>query len=201
MKIGSRYKIARRLGAQVFEKTAGKKYALRAEQSGKGEKRGPKSDFGIQMLEKQKVRFTYLLTERQFSKYIRAVLEMKLSKPEEKVFEVLESRLDNAVLRGGLAHTRFLARQLVSHGHITVNGKKVMIPSYNVKKGDVISVREGSKDKPMFVALEEKNKDVTIPTWLSLDLGKKQISVTGLPTYNPTEVPFNLTTVLEFYRR
>ncbi len=199
MRIGPKYKIARRLGPAVFEKTQGKKYALRQEE-GSG-KRSPKSDFGIQMLEKQKVRFTYLLTERQFSKYIKEVLEKKLAKPEEKVYEVLETRLDNAVLRGALAHTRFLARQLVSHGHITVNGKKVTIPSFHVKKGDLISVREGSKDKPMFELIGERSKDLTIPSWVKLDVAKKSITVVGLPMLNPVEVPFNLRAVLEFYRR
>lgn len=201
MRIGPKYKIARRLGAQVFEKTQGKKFAIaEGATKGRGDRR-PKTDFGIQMLEKQKVRFTYGIIERQFKNMVKEVLSKRLAKPEEKLFENLESRLDNVVLRGGLAHTRFFARQMVSHGHITVNGKKVNIPSFHVKKGDVISVREGSKDKGLFANLLEKSKDLTIPAWLRTDFNKKIINVEGAPIYVPATLSFSLTSVLEFYRR
>lgn len=204
MKVGPKYKIARRLGAQVFEKTQGKKYAIReANKNGKMGKGGnrPKTDYAVQRLEKQKVRFTYVVSERQFKNYMNEVFNSASAKPEEKLWTLLESRLDNAVLRGGLAHTRFLARQLVSHGHIAVNGVKTNVPSYRLKKGDVISVREGSKDKTPFQNIVEKTKDTTIPTWLKLDPEKKQINVVALPVYNPVEVPFSLTSVLEYYKR
>ena len=202
MKVGPKYKIARRLGAQVFEKTQGKKYAIR--ESNKTASKGagrPKTDFAVQRLEKQKVRFTYVVSERQFKNYINEVLKAASAKPEEKLWSLLESRLDNAVLRGGLAHTRFLARQLVSHGHITLNGVKTDVPSCRVKKGDVIAVRDGSKDKAPFQNLVEKTKDTTIPAWLKLDPEKKLMNVVAAPAYNPVEVPFSLTSVLEYYKR
>jgi small subunit ribosomal protein S4 len=202
MKVGPKYKIARRLGAQVFEKTQGKKYALREGEQRvvKGSNR-PKTDFALQMLEKQRVRFTYVITERRLSNYAAEVLEKRLAKPEEKFFELLETRLDSVILRAGFAPTRFMAKQLASHGHFTVNGTKVTVPSLRIKKGDVLSVREGSKNKPMFTNLVETNKDAKIPNWLSSDFEKKVINVTGMPTYAPTECAFNLTTVLEYYRR
>ncbi|MEN9647434.1 MAG: ribosomal protein small subunit ribosomal protein [Candidatus Parcubacteria bacterium] len=202
MKVGPKYKIARRLGAQVFEKTQGKKYALREGEQRvvKGSNR-PKTDFALQMLEKQRVRFTYVITERRLSNYAEEVLEKRLAKPEEKFFELLETRLDSVILRAGFAPTRFMAKQLASHGHFTVNGTKVTVPSLRIKKGDVVAVREGSKNKPMFANLVETNKDAKIPNWLSSDFEKKVINVSGMPTYAPTECAFNLTTVLEYYRR
>lgn len=200
MKVGPKYKIARRLGAQIFEKTQGKKYALRAGEAPRTSNR-PKTDFALQMLEKQRVRFTYVITERKLSNYAEEVLEKRLAKPEEKFFELLETRLDSVILRSGFAPTRFMAKQLASHGHFTVNGTKVTVPSLRIKKGDVIAVREGSKNKPMFVGLDEKNKESKIPAWLSSDFEQKVINVTGMPNYVPTECAFNLTTVLEYYRR
>jgi small subunit ribosomal protein S4 len=200
MKVGPKYKIARRLGAQVFEKTQGKKYALRAGEAPRTSNR-PKTDFALQMLEKQRVRFTYVITERKLSNYAEEVLEKRLAKPEEKFFELLETRLDSVILRSGFAPTRFMAKQLASHGHFTVNGTKVTVPSLRIKKGDVIAVREGSKNKPMFVGLDEKNKEVKIPAWLSSDFEQKVINIVGMPNYVSTECAFNLTTVLEYYRR
>ncbi len=206
MIIGPKYKIARRLGAHIFEKTSGKKYSLKEGEKTMGRNKGkggmrPKTDFGVQMLEKQKVRFTYLITERQFKKYVKAVLEKKAANPEEALYQSLESRLDNAVLRGGLAHTRFFARQMVSHGHITVDGVNVTVPSYKVKKGEVISVRKGSAGSAMFAALAERTADAVFPAWLKSDLSRKTITVEGLPIYDASVMNFSLTSVLEFYKR
>lgn len=202
MKIGSKYKIARRLGASVFEKTQTAKFALRAERKGRGAGR-PKSktNFGIQLLEKQRVRFTYCLSEKQFSKYVGQVIEKKGINPAEMLFALLERRLDNVVLRSGLATTRLAARQLVSHGHITVNGVKMTIPSYQVRAGDIVAIREGSKQKTVFADLDERMKDITAPNWLSVHQAKKEITVTGTPTYVGTDHPFDLQTVIQFYKR
>ncbi len=200
MKVGPKYKIARRLGAQVFEKTQGKKYALKEGENTRGSSR-PKTDFALQMLEKQRVRFTYVITARQLKNYADEVLEKRLTKPEEKLFELLETRLDSVILRAGFAPTRFMAKQLASHGHFTVNGVKVTVPSMRIKKGDVVAVREGSKNKAMFAGLAERAKDIQTPAWVSADYEKKVINVTGMPVYVPTQSAFNLTTVLEFYRR
>jgi small subunit ribosomal protein S4 len=202
MKLGPKYKIARRLGASVFEKTQSPKFALRAERKGRDTRR-PKSktNFGIQLLEKQRVRFTYCLTEKQFAKYVGQVIEKKGVNPAEMLYTLLERRLDNVVLRAGLASTRMAARQLVSHGHITVNGKKMTIPSYLVHVGDVVAIREGSKQKTVFAELDEKMKDVTFPTWFSVQQAKKEITITGSPVYVSTDLAFDLQTVIQFYKR
>lgn len=202
MKIGSKYKIARRLGASVFEKTQTAKFALRSERKGRSTGR-PKSktNYGIQLLEKQRVRFTYCLSEKQFSKYVGQVIEKKGVNPAEMLYTLLERRLDNVVLRAGFTPTRLGARQLVSHGHITVNGVKMTIPSYQVRAGDVVAIREGSKQKTIFADLDERMKDITAPNWLSVHQAKKEITVTGTPSYVGTDHAFDLQTVIQFYKR
>jgi small subunit ribosomal protein S4 len=202
MIIGPKYKIARRLGAGVFEKTQSQKFALsEARRKGGDKKRGgPKSDFGIQMLEKQKARYTYALTEKQFSKYVKAAIAAK-GDNRELLYKTLESRLDNVVLRAGFAPTRLGARQLVSHGHLTVNGRRVTVPSYMVRVGDKIAVREGSSKKPVFATLSERLGKSQAPAWLKVDAEKKSIEVQGAPKLNPTELMFDIGQVLEFYSR
>ena len=143
MKTGPKYKLAKRLGASIFEKTQGQKFALSQERSAMNKKggrgRGP-SEFGKQLLEKQKVRVTYGLSESQFSSYVRTAMDSHGANPSEILHRHMEMRLDNIVYRIGLASTRRFARQMVSHGHITVNGKKSTIPSQTIKIGDVIAV-------------------------------------------------------------
>jgi small subunit ribosomal protein S4 len=202
MKLGPKYKIAKRLGASVFEKTQGPKFAL-AQQKNNSFKFKPRSrsNYGKQLLEKQKVRFTYILSEKQFVKYVRKVIEKKVLNPSEALYLLLEKRLDNAVIRSGLAPTRSAARQMVSHGHITVNGEKVTIPSYNVKKGDKISVKDSSKEKGMLDGLEERQKEWSVPNWLSVDTAGKEITIKSDPTYVSSESDLDLLSVLQFYKR
>lgn len=201
MKIGPIYKKARRLGNFVFEKTSGQKYAIRAARRKDATARPPKSEFGIQMLEKQRMRFTYNINERQFSKYVKEVIASTSQNQEDALFAVVESRLDNVVLRAGFAHTRFLARQMVSHGHITVNGKKVTIPSYRVSKGDVLRVREGSAKKVLFATLDEKLKAATVPSWIKLDLDKKEAVIQGAAARTAGESLINYSAVIQYYKR
>lgn len=202
MIIGPKYKIARRLGAGVFEKTQTQKFALSEARKGKGrgDRRGPKSDFGIQMLEKQKARMSYALTEKQFSKYVNNALKKKGSS-QQLLFVMLESRLDNTVLRSGLAHTRLLARQMVSHGHILVNGKRVTIPSYQVSIGEKLTVREGSLKSPLFTEVNERLSKVKPPSWVAVDPEKREVTVQGTPKLAAEELIFNIGQVLEFYSR
>jgi small subunit ribosomal protein S4 len=205
MKIGPRYKIARRLGAAIYDKTQTAKFATRQakkSQSGKGKgKSFAKSEFGIQMLEKQKARFTYGMNERQFAKYVKNSLAQKKTKPEEILFEMLESRLDNVVYRLGLANSRAFGRQLVSHGHITVNSKKVTIPSYNVSPQDKVAIRGGSLNRKPFENIGEKIKNANIPTWLSFNVEKKEAEIHSLPKYAPGQTIFDISAILEFYKR
>jgi len=201
MKIGPKYKIARRLGANIFEKTQTSKFALRSERKGgKGPYR-PKGEFATAMLEKQKVRYSYGVGERQFKKYVKESVAKKGVNTVQALFERLETRLDNAVYRLGFASTRQGARQMVAHGHILVNGKRTNVPSYTLSKGDKISIRSSSTQSPLFKDLDEKLKKISFPVWLSYDADKKVAEVTGTPKHNPTEHLFNLGQVIEFYSR
>ena len=128
MRIGPQYKIARRLGAPIFEKTQTAKFALSQEKKFKNKRGRPKTDFGLQMAEKQKARFFYGITEKQFKNYVRKVLDDSKVAPASGLFSVLESRLDNVVWRAGLAPTHRAARLVVAHGHILVNSKRTYTP-------------------------------------------------------------------------
>ncbi len=199
---GPKYKIARRLGAPIFEKTQTQKYALHLER--KGKKRGfskAKSEYGIQMNEKQKARFTYGLSERQFSNYVKEALLKKDSNTSQIIFEFLETRLDNVLYRLGFSSTRLGSRQMVSHGHITVNGRKVDTPSKRVIVGDKIEIASRSLKKTIFENLDEKTKNVVVPSWLKYDPIKKIAEVQGKPQLVKTENMFDLNAVIEFYSR
>jgi small subunit ribosomal protein S4 len=207
MIIGPRYKIARRLGVPVFEKTQTQKYAIRSGNVvGKAPGRGgagkprAKSEYGLGMLEKQKARMSYGVPGRQFTNYVKKAMSEKGSSGEILV-RLLEGRLDNVALRSGYATTRQAARQMVSHGHLLVNGTIVTIPSYQVSIGDVVSIREGSKKKALFTTLDERLKTVKVPAWLKLDVEKKQVIVDGVPVANQSELLFSVGAVLEFYSR
>ena len=202
MKIGPKYKIARRVGAPIFEKTQTQKYALRSERRGKTRKfLKPKSEFGIQLNEKQKARFIYGLTERQFSNYVKESLSKKSTHTSQTIFECLERRIDNVIYRMGFASTRRAARQMVSHGHITVNAKKITIPSYRVEISDILGIRAGSANKVLFKQMIESAKTASIPSWISFDAQKNIATIQGLPQLNQTDTMFDLNAVVEFYSR
>ena len=138
--------------------------------SNRNPKQGRKkqSEYGLQLNEKQKVKFIYGVLEKQFRKYY-VMATKKQGFTGEMLLQILESRLDNVVFRLGLANTRREARQIVNHGHITVNGQKVDIPSYLVKPGDVIAVREKSKNSVRIKEIVETNANRVVPKWLSMD--------------------------------
>jgi small subunit ribosomal protein S4 len=201
---GPRYKIAKRLGASVFEKAQTQKFALSADRSAKNKKRGRgrQSEYGKQMLEKQKVRVTYGLPERQFRNYVRKALTATHEvKPTERLHELLEMRLDNVVWRLGLAKTRRAARQMVAHGHVTVDGKKSRVPSQMLSVGDKIAVREGSKEHGGLVGFTERFHEQPLPSWLSWSPAKMEGSVTALPTAASASPAGDLVSVLSFYTR
>ena len=205
MIIGPKYKIARRLGAPIFEKTQTQKYALsqaRKEKSGKSFSR-PKSNFGMQLLEKQKARFTYCVTEKQFAKYVKHALEKRTkgSNPVDDLYASLELRADNVAFRAGFSATRLGARQLVSHGHMCVNGKRITIPSMQLSVGDVISIRSGSSEKPLFASLSERLKAYTQPSWIKFDFDKREAEIAGNPKYDKGNSMFDMNAILEFYSR
>jgi len=202
MKIGPKYKIAKRLGASVFEKTQTQKFALSEARKSKirrGGRRKNVSDFGKQLLEKQKVRFTYGITEKQFRNYVDAVLEMHGVNPGEELHKALERRLDNTVARATLATTRRGARQMVSHGHFLVNGKRVNVPSYQVRPGDVITVKASSKNMSVFEDIKNKLKNYDTPPWLSLNEDTLEGKVESQP--KDVHFPFNINLVVDYYSK
>jgi small subunit ribosomal protein S4 len=201
MKIGPKFKIAKRLGAPIFEKTQSQKFTLSQARGGRVNKRaGQMSDYKRQLLEKQKMRFTYGITEKQLRRYVDEAMD-KSHQPITLLMERLESRLDNVVYRLGLAKTRRFARQVVSHGHIIVNGKRLNIPSYKVKVGDVLTIREGSKQSGLFVQLADTHESAGVPAWLSFDIKKLTGTMSAVPVYNPAETLFDPEQVMEYYSR
>jgi len=197
--IRSKFKIAKRLGARIFEKTQTQKFAL-SEARTKLKKRGGRamSDYGRQLIEKQRVRFTYSITEGQLASYAAKAYLQK--NPSEALHLLLEMRLDSAVYAAGLAPTRRAARQMVSHGHIVVNGRRTTVPSHQVKKGDTFSVREGSKSSTLFTHLAKPDTVTRTANWIALDAGQMKAEVTGMPKYvvgDALEYP----AVFEFYSR
>jgi len=202
MKPVKKYKIGRRLGAGVFEKCQTTKFAMseaRHAKNSKNKRPKPLSGYAQQFIEKQKVRFMYGISERQFSNYVEEAVLHKNVSANEYLFELLESRLDNVVYRFGLTHSRRLSRQMVSHGHIVVNGKKTTVPSYRAKIGDIITIREGSKKSPLFGDMANKMKDYTCPNWLTFNTESLSGKVQGKP--KNIEGFIDLNTVLEFYSR
>lgn len=159
------------------------------------------SEFGVQLREKQKVRRTYGLRERQFSNYVKDASSKRGSNPVDRLFANLESRLDNVAYRLGFARTRSIARQIVSHGHITVGGRRVTIPSYRVKPGDVISVREGSRGSALFQGLAERLAEQQTPVWANVDPSRLSGTIISVPRFTEGEAVFNFASVIEFYSR
>ena len=200
---GPRYKIAKRLGATVFEKAQTQKFAISADRSAKNKKggRGRGSEYGKQMLEKQKVRITYGLTERQFRTYVRKALAASGSQPTERLHEYLEMRLDNVVWRLGLAATRRAARQMVSHGHVLVDGKKIRVPSHQLSVDACVAIRDGSKGHGTLVGFSERFLERPLPPWLSWDTRTMAGGLKEKPTAVSADPAGDLTTVLSFYTR
>ena len=164
-----------------------------------GNRRRKVSDYGAQLKEKQKVKFIYGVLEKQFHRYYLKASNMK-GVTGENMLSLLELRLDNVVYRLGLAKTRRMARQVVGHGHIRVNGKKVDIPSYEVKPGDVITLRQRSTESEMFKSLREGTTVLT-PKWLSFDAPNLTGTVNALPTREDIDFEVQENMIVEFYSR
>ena len=202
MKIGPKYKIARRLKAPIFEKTQTQKYSLREERKNKNRRFDkPRTDFGIQMNEKQKARMFYCIAEKQFAKYVNQALAKKATSPAISLLKSLEHRLDNIIWRAGILPTHLSARQAVSHGHFLVNGKKVYVPSFSVSSGDKIAIRQGSQASKLFSEIENKIIETKLPNWLSWDSNKKELSIKGGAFTEKSDLLFDLGQVIEYYQR
>lgn len=195
---GPEYKRARRVGFSISE--TGKEIARRPYGPGQhgNARKGKPSNYGIQLKEKQKVRFMYGLNERQFHKTFDEAAKMN-GIHGVNFLRLLESRLDNLVYRLGFATTRRGARQLVNHGHVTVNGKKVDIPSYRVKPGDVIGLKDAAKEmKVVKESLEKVNKRVE---FVSYDENKFEGTYVRFPERNELNADINESMIVEFYNR
>jgi small subunit ribosomal protein S4 len=202
MKLGPQYKICKRLGSAVFEKCQTQKFLVseaRSQKAGKFLSRGG-SDYRKQLIEKQKARFAYGITETQLKRYAKEASEAG-GNIVESLLGKLEGRLDNVVYRLGLTSTRRAARQLVAHGHITLNGKRVTSPAHLTHVGDVVGVREGSRSSVLFQGLDEKYKEYRVPQWLAFESKKFEGKRTGTPTAGTTDINANLAAVFEFYSR
>ena len=195
---GPSYKKSRTVGFSTLEN--GKDLARRPYRPGQhgASRRSKPSDYGLQLTEKQKVKFMYGLNERQFKKTFEEAGKMQ-GIHGENLLKLLESRLDNLVYRLGMARTRRGARQVVNHGHILVNGKKVDIPSYRVKPGDVVSVKENSLNHAAILgSLEQK---AAVPAYLEFDAKKLTGKYVRLPERSELNSEINEQLIVEFYNR
>ena len=196
---GSQWKRSRRLGMSILETGEElKKRPYGPGQHGNSRKKKP-SEYGKQLIEKQKLRFTYGVNERQFRRLFLMAVQDKQTVTGLAFIRILESRLDNLVFRAGIARTRAQARQFVNHGHILVNGKKVDLPSYLVKVGDVISVAEGSKD----LVLIKANLDTlaTSVPFVSVDKEKMTAKFDRKPERTEVVQEINEAQIIEYYNR
>ena len=195
---GAQYKKSRHLGFSTLEN--GKELAKRPYAPGiHGQDRRRKlSEYGVQLQEKQKVRFMYGLNEKQFAKTFKRATKMA-GITGENLLQLLEARLDNVVYRMGMATTRRAARQVVNHGHITVNGIKVDIPSYTVKPGDVIAVKEQSLDHPAIKAAVDAT--LNRPAYVEFDANKLTGKYLRYPERSELNPDINEALIVEYYNR
>ncbi len=204
--IGALCRICRREGEKLFlkgdrcytEKCAVERRKYPPGQHGQGYRK--LSDYGFQLREKQKVRKTYGLLERQFRRYFYDA-ERKKGITGEVLLQLIESRLDNTVYRMGFAPNRRRARQLISHGHILVNGKKVNLPSYAVKEGDLIEVKESSKNIPEIVDSLSRSEHRGIPAWVEVDGVTLKGKVLRIPSRDEIQLPVQEQLIVELYSK
>lgn len=165
-----------------------------------GQSRGKISDYGIQLREKQKARKSYGLVERQFRKYFRGAEKQK-GITGEVLLQCLERRLDNVVFRMGFAINRREARQMITHGHFNVNGRKINIPSYLVKAGDIVEVKETSRDIPSISDNLSKIEHRGLPGWVEVDSSNFRGKVLHIPSREEMQLPFQEQLIVELYSK
>ncbi len=161
---------------------------------------GRQTEYGKQLREKQRAKLVFGLNERQFTNYFEKATNMK-GDTGENLVRLLECRLDSTVYRAGLAKTRAAARQLVSHAHIDVNGKKVNIPSYSVKPGEIITIRKTKQTKKIWKTFEEVTKQIETPSWINTDLKEMSAKIVSRPAGEELKQPFDPKLIVEFYSR
>jgi small subunit ribosomal protein S4 len=201
MLIGPKYKICKRLGSAVFEKCQTQKYQLAETRAPRKTARRGGSAFGAQLLEKQKARFIYGLSESQFARYVKEAMEKKGADSMQGLVSRLESRLDNVIFRAGFVKTRRAARQLVSHGHVWVNGKRMNVPSYMVAAGDTVSIRTESRGSALFANRAQSAAEYTAPAWLTISPEGFDAQILATPGAAVSELPWSPSTIIQFYSR
>ena len=164
------------------------------------QRRKKQSEYGMQLNEKQKVRFIYGVLEKQFAKYYVMATKMN-GVTGECLLQILESRLDNVIYRMGLANTRREARQIVNHGHVTVNGKRVDIPSYLVKPGEVISLRESSRNADRMKDIVERNSNRLVPKWRDMNKDTLEGKIIALADREDIDFPVEEHLIVEYYSK
>ena len=196
----NRQPIAKRCKALGISPAAMGYYKKETTRNANNQSRKKKSEYALQLQEKQKVKFVYGVLEKQFRGYYEKAERMP-GKAGDNLLIQLERRLDNVVFRLGYAATRREARQLVNHGHFTVNGKKVNIPSYQVKPGMIIALKESSRSIERFKNNLEDNADHTIPKWLEFDAANMVGKVVALPTREDIDLPVEEHLIVELYSK
>lgn len=161
---------------------------------------GRMTDYGKQLREKQKARHIYGLNERQFRNLFKEAVAKK-GNSGQTLIQLLETRLDNTVYRAGFVKTRAAARQAVSHAHFNVNGKKVNVPSYRVRPGEVISLREIKRQKGVWKGVEEVLIKKEVPSWIALDAKDLSAKIAAVPSGTELQQPFDPKSIVEFYSR
>ncbi len=205
MLLGPKCKYCRRFGIKLGlnERCLSNKCALvrrRTRPGVHGRKIRVLSLYGRQLLEKQRLKFNYLINEAKMKNYVKMAIESKKSAPEALI-EILERRLDNVVWRAGYVPAKTTAKQLVSHGHFLVNGKKVKTPSYLVNEGDIISIRPQSRNLRIFEDLAQRLKFYQPPGWLEVNSNSFDTKVLRLPSVGEIQHNFNLGLVIDLYSR
>lgn len=163
-------------------------------------RRRQESEYGMQLREKQKAKFIYGVLEKQFRGYFKRAKSME-GQTGENLMTILETRLDNVVFRLGFARTRKEARQMVTHGHICVNGRRVDIPSFRVRPGELVSVAPKAKELLVVKSALVSNERVQVPAWLEIDIEKLQGSVLSLPTRDQIDLDINEQLIVELYSK
>lgn len=175
-------------------------YSSKKESIRQPKRRRKESEYGLQLREKQKAKFVYGVLEKQFRGYFKRAKSMP-GVTGENLMQILESRLDNVVFRLGLARTRKEARQTVTHGHITLNGKRVDIPSIRVRPGDLVAVAPKAKDLLVIKSALVSNERVQVPAWLEVDIEKLQGSVLELPSRDQIDLDIHEQLIVELYSK
>ncbi len=165
-----------------------------------GRRPGKKSEYGLQLREKQKAKFIYGVLEKPFHNYYLKAKQQK-GQTGENLMVILESRIDNVLFRAGLARTRMEARQIVDHKQLTVNGKGINIPSYQIKAGDVIEIKEKCKGSERYKQIIEVTGGRLVPAWLTADQENLKVTVNSLPKRDEIDVPVDEMLIVELYSK